>query len=290
MDIIPSGAALGADIHGIDLSAPLDDHTLERIKAAFHQHAVVCFRDQTLTEDQFLAFMARLGRIEKVPLSDFAHPHYPDIFFVSNIREGERTIGHDDAGAVWHTDMSYSERPPLISALHAKEIPVENGVARGDTHFASTAAAYEALPDDDKNRIDGLMALHDLGGRRAKKKKDPAKGAETSSELQSRRKARKRVPHPIVRTHPVTGHKCLYVTNGECVAIDGMEDEEALPLIERLARHVYRPQFQHTHKWRLGDLLMWDNCAVQHIATFDYTWPDHRRLLWRITIDGTPTH
>ncbi|MBT5048931.1 MAG: hypothetical protein HOM58_10555, partial [Rhodospirillaceae bacterium] len=86
------------------------------------------------------------------------------------------------------------------------------------------------------------------------------------------------------------GRKCLYVTKGECVAIDGMVDDEALPLIERLARHVYRAPFRHTHKWRVGDLLMWDNCAVQHLATFDYKWPDHRRLMWRITVGSTPTH
>lgn len=297
IEINPSGNALGADISGIDLSAPLDDADFSRIEEAFNRHSVVCFRDQSLTEEQFLAFMARFDRIEKVPLSDFAHPGYPDIFFVSNIREDDRTIGHDDAGAVWHTDMSYSERPPRISALHAKEVPFENGVAKGDTHFASTSAAYDALSDDDKDRIGGLFALHDLGGRRAKRgsrttarnAKGGASGGATSLELESRRKDQPRVAHPIVRTHPVTGRKCLYVTQGECVAIKGMEDDQALPLIERLARHIYRPDFQHTHKWRVGDLLMWDNCAVQHIATFDYRWPEHRRLMWRVTVGGAET-
>ena len=290
LDIIPSGAALGAEIRGIDLSQPLDDAAHARIEDAFNRHSVIWFRDQDLTEDQFRAFMARFDKIEKVPIKDFAHPDYPDIFFVSNIRDGDRTIGHDDAGSVWHTDMSYSERPPRISALHAREVPVENGVAKGDTHFASAAAAYDALSDDDKRLIDGLFALHDLGGRRAGKKNRPGKDTSTSSELEQRRKLQPKIAHPVVRTHPVTGRKCLYVTAGECVGIEDMADHDALALIDRLARHIYRPPFRHTHKWRRGDLLMWDNCAVQHIATFDYKWPDHRRLMWRITVGGGPTH
>ena len=290
LDIIPSGAALGAEIRGIDLSQPLDDAAHAHIEDAFNRHSVIWFRDQDLTEDQFRAFMARFDKIEKVPIKDFAHPDYPDIFFVSNIRDGDRTIGHDDAGSVWHTDMSYSERPPRISALHAREVPVENGVAKGDTRFASAAAAYDALSDDDKRLIDGLFALHDLGGRRAGKKNRPGKDTSTSSELEQRRKLQPKIAHPVVRTHPVTGRKCLYVTAGECVGIEGMADDDALALIDRLARHIYRPPFRHTHKWRRGDLLMWDNCAVQHIATFDYKWPDHRRLMWRITVGGAPTH
>ena len=288
IEIIPSGAALGAEIRGIDLSKPLDGAAVSRINDAFNRHSVVCFRDQSLNEDRFLAFMGRLGPVEKVPIRDFAHPDYPDIFFVSNIRDGGRTIGHDDAGSVWHTDMSYSERPPRISALYAREVPFENGVAKGDTHFTSTAAAYDALSDADKRGIEKLFAFHDLAGRRAKK--DKAQGTVTSSELELRRKEQPKIPHPVVRIHPVTGRKCLYVTNGECVGIDGMEEREALPLIERLARHIYRPAYRHTHKWQQGDLLMWDNCAVQHIATFDYKWPEHRRLMWRITVDAAPTH
>ena len=286
IEIVPSGAALGAEICNIDLSQPLDAGAFSSIEDAFSRHSVLCFRDQRLDEIQFLAFMNRFGRVENVPIKDFAHPKFPDIFFVSNIRDGGRTIGHDDAGAVWHTDMSYSERPPRISALHAKEVPVENGVAKGDTQFASTAAAYDSLSDADKRRIGDLFAYHDLAGRRVKKPKQ----TETNSELEMRRRKQPNVLHPVVRIHPVTGRKCLYVTNGECIGIDGMEEAEALPLIDGLARHIYRPPYRHTHKWRFGDLLMWDNCAVQHIATFDYKWPEHRRLMWRITVGAAPTH
>lgn len=290
IDIVPSGSALGAEIHGIDLSKPLEDFVFSQVEDAFNRYSVLCFRDQSLNEKSFLAFMQRFDGVEKVPLRDFAHPDYPDIFFVSNIREGGRPIGHDDAGAVWHTDMSYSERPPRISALLAKEVPFENGVAKGDTHFASAAAAYDGLSDDDRHLIGDLVAHHDLGGRRAKRGKSKAKDAKANSELELRRKEQPTVPHPVVRTHPVTGRKCLYVTEGECVGIEGMDKEEALPLIERLARHVYRSPYRHTHKWRVGDLLMWDNCVVQHIATFDYKWPEHRRLMWRITVGGAATH
>lgn len=286
VEIVPTGAALGAEVRGIDLSKTLGEAAFSQIDEAFNRHSVLWFRDQRLSEEQFLAFMGRFGPLDKVPIIDYAHPKYPDIFFVSNIREDGRLIGHDDAGSVWHTDMSYSEKPPRISALHAREIPFEGGVAKGDTHFASAAAAFDGLTDADKHLIDGLFAVHDLGGRRARK----AKRKPASAALRQRRKSQPTVLHPLVRTHPVTGRKCLYVTAGECVAIEGMEENEALALIERLARHVYRPPYRHTHQWRVGDLLMWDNCAVQHIATIDYKWPEHRRLLWRITVAGGPTH
>ncbi len=288
LNIVPSGGALGAEITGADLSAPMDDSTFSYIEEAFNKHSVICIRDQNMDEGQFLTFMARFGQIEGVPLSDFSHPNYPNIFFVSNIWENGRLIGHDDAGSVWHTDMSYSERPPRMSCLHAKEVPFENGIAKGDTYFASAAAAYDALPDYEKLMIDKLYAIHDLAGRRAKKKAQKEPKPET--ELARRRNNQEQVLHPVVRIHPKTARKCLYLTSGECVGIPGMGEEEALDLIERLARHVYQPKFRYTHKWRVGDVLMWDNCAVQHLATFDYKWPIDRRLMWRITVDATLTH
>jgi len=279
--VVPSGNMVGAEVHGIDLSQPLDDDTFARVEEVFNEHSVVCFRGQVLAEPQYIAFAERFGGTEEIFLATYAHPEYPKIFLVSNIKESGRDIGHADAGRVWHTDMSYTDRPPRATALYALEVPMKDGVALGDTHFASAAAAYDALSGEDKARIEGLIAVHHVSGRRAKNR--------TSPQNDSLRNDQPTVYHPVVRTHPFTGRKCLYVSEGECLGIEGMEDAEALPLIERLARHVYKREFRHAHKWQVGDVLMWDNCAVQHVATFNYHWPEHRRLMWRITVGGAPT-
>jgi taurine dioxygenase len=199
--------------------------------------------------------------------------------YVSNIKENGRDIGHADAGRVWHTDMSYTARPPRATLLYALEVPMANGVALGETHFASAAAAYDSLPGAEKERIEGLRAVHQVAGRRAR--------TGTGQHDQAQRREQPAVVHPIARTHPRTGRKCLYVSKGECEAIEGMARDEALALIERLADRIVEPRFRHTHHWRVGDVLMWDNCTVQHLATFNYEWPQHRRLMQRITVGGS---
>ena len=199
--------------------------------------------------------------------------------FVSNIKENGRDIGHADAGRVWHTDMSYTARPPRATLLYALEVPMENGVALGETHYASAAHAYDSLTDAEKQRIAGLRAVHQVAGRRAR--------TGTGQHDQAQRREQPAVVHPVVRTHPYTGRKCLYVSKGECEAIEGMAREEALALIDRLADRIVEPQFRHTHHWRVNDILLWDNCAVQHLATFNYEWPRHRRLMQRITVGGS---
>jgi taurine dioxygenase len=199
--------------------------------------------------------------------------------YVSNIKENGRDIGHADAGRVWHTDMSYTARPPRATMLYALEIPVDNGVVLGDTLFSSAADAHDALPADMQRRIANLRAIHQVAGRRAR--------TGTGQEDQALRRQQPAVVHPVVRTHPHTGRKCLYVSKGECQGIEGMPTDEALALIDELADHTIDPRFRHVHRWRLHDLLMWDNCTLQHLASLDYQWPQHRRLMHRITVDGT---
>jgi taurine dioxygenase len=199
--------------------------------------------------------------------------------FVSNIKENGRDIGHADAGSVWHTDMSYTARPPRATMLYALEVPMEDGVALGDTLFSSAADAHDSLPREKQQRIAKLRAIHQVAGRRAR--------TGTGQQDQALRKQQPAVLHPVVRTHPHTGRKCLYVSKGECEGIEGMPQDEALALIDELADHTTDPRFRHVHRWRVRDLLMWDNCTVQHLASFDYRWPKHRRLMHRITVDGT---
>jgi taurine dioxygenase len=278
MQIVPSPDVIGAEIQGVDLAQPLSDAEFSRIEAAFNQHAVICFPQQQLAELQMIAFARRFGDVEKIFLTHYAHPKYPEIMYVSNIQENGRDIGHADAGRVWHTDMSYTARPPRATMLYALEIPLENGVVLGDTLFSSATAAHDALSPDTQRRIANLRAIHQVAGRRAR--------TGTGQQDQALRKAQPAVVHPVVRTHPHTGRKCLYVSKGECEGIEGMPKDEALALIEALADHTVDARFHHTHHWRLRDLLMWDNCSVQHLASLDYQWPKHRRLMHRITVGG----
>lgn len=279
MHIKPSVDVIGAEIQDMDLAQPLSAETFARVEAAFNTRAVLCFRGQRLTEPQLVAFARRFGEVERIFLTQYAHPQYPEIMFVSNIKENGRDIGHADAGRVWHTDMSYTARPPRATLLYAIEVPVENGVALGDTQFASAAHAYDSLPAALQTRIAGLRAVHQVAGRRAR--------TGTGQGDQAQRREQPAVVHPVVRTHPHTGRKCLYVSKGECESIEGMGSAEALALIDELADRIVDARFRHSHHWQAGDLLMWDNCSVQHLASFDYQWPQHRRLMQRVTVGGS---
>ena len=279
MHVLPSKDSIGAEIRDIDLAAPISEQAFARIEEAFNAHAVLWFRQQVLNEEQLIAFARRFGEIERNFLGQYAHPRFTEILYVSNIKENGRNIGHADAGRVWHTDMSFTARPPRATLLYALEVPIENGVVLGNTLFSSAAAAHDSLPQELQRQIAGLRAIHQVAGRRAK--------TGTGQWDQAQRRDQPTVVHPVVRTHPFTGRRCLYVSKGECEGIEGMPREEALALIDRLADVTVEPRFHHTHHWQRHDLLMWDNCAVQHLASFDYEWPRHRRLMHRITVGAT---
>jgi taurine dioxygenase len=279
MQVVPSKNVIGAEIRDIDLAQPLSDADFSAIEAAFNTYAVICFPQQHLDEAQLVAFARRFGEVEKIFLKHYAHPRVPEIMYVSNIKENGRDIGHADAGRVWHTDMSYTARPPRATLLYALEVPMENGVALGDTQFSSAADAHDSLPPQMQQRIAGLRAIYQVAGRRAR--------TGTGQADQALRHEQPAVVHPVARTHPHTGRKCLYVSKGECEGIEGMPKDEALALIDELADRAVEPRFRHTHHWCVHDLLMWDNCAVQHLASFDYEWPKHRRLMHRVTVGGS---
>jgi taurine dioxygenase len=186
-------------------------------------------------------------------------------------------MGNADAGLTWHTDLSYTATPPRGSLLYAVEVPTNaQGETVGETWFVSTAAAYDALPPAMQQRLYGLRAIHRAG----------AKQYAPGSTLADAVKDLPDVIHPVIRTHPITGRKAIYVRAGECVGIIGMPEEEALPLIQELSDFVLRPAFLYRHQWQVGDLLMWDNCCAQHRAIKDYTLPQ-RRLMYRVTVNGT---
>lgn len=275
--VTPSGAPLGAEIAGVDLGGNIDAATFAAIDRAFNDNTVVVFRGQTLTPERQIAFARRFGELEISPRKQFALAGHPEILLLSNIvDENGKPIGNYDAGRTWHTDLSYTATPPRCSLLYALEIPHhENGTPLGDTLFASAAAAYAALPSAMQQRLHGLRAVHRAG----------AKKYAPGSQLANAIKDLPDVLHPVVRTHPVTGRKAIYVREGECIGIVGMPDSEALPLIRELSDFITRPEFMYRHQWRVGDLLMWDNAAAQHLATADYA-PPMRRLMHRVTVCG----
>jgi taurine dioxygenase len=256
IEVIPTGAAIGAEIRGVNLAQPLDDATFAAVENAYNTHGVIFFRDQGLTPSQQVAFTRRFGEIEFNIFGErWSVPGNPEIVVISNITEGNRPVGVRRAGENWHSDMCYTARPPRGTMLYAMEIPELHGLALGDTEFASAQAAWEALPDPIRYRIVRRRAVFDFTGRK--------RAFPPSQEEIDRNPP---VMHPIVRTHPYTGQKCLYIMRDDCTGIEGLGRDEAEALITALADHIVKPAFVYRHKWCPGDLLMWDNCTVQHRA------------------------
>ncbi|MGH7097241.1 MAG: TauD/TfdA dioxygenase family protein [Stellaceae bacterium] len=275
-----SGAACGAQIV-CDLAAGVDAALFREIESAFHDNIVVVFRGQKLTSEQHIAFSRRFGELEIHIVKKYLLLGDPEILLISNVRDasGEH-IGLADAGFTWHSDTSYRRRPSRCSLLYAKEVPRRDGETLGDTLFVNTIAAYDALPEAMKRRLDGLKAIHRYSARRRvadspRPKLSAAQLAETPD-----------IAHPIVRTHPYTGKKALYVTAGECIGIEDMPEDEGRDLIAELDAHCVRPEFLYRHKWQEGDLLLWDNASAMHLAICDYALPQ-RRLMHRTTVIGT---
>lgn len=275
VEVASTGAAAGAEIRGVDLASPVDDATFDIIEKAFDAHCVLVFRGQRITPAQQVAFSARFGEVEiNHNGGNYGVEGDPEIYIISNIVEDGRPIGTRRAGETWHSDMSYASRPARATMLYAVEVPELYGLTLGDTAFANAAAAWDALPASMQERIDGLEAVFDFRGRK--------RARPIGDEVVARYPP---VRHPIVRTHPRTGRKSLYVMRGDCTGIEGMEAGEAQALIAALADHVTRPEFVYRHRWRKGDLVIWDNCTTQHKAVIDYDLPQ-RRLMWRTTIRG----
>ena len=278
--VTKSGAACGAEIAS-DLERDIDEATFREIERAFHDNIVVVFRRQNLSNERHIEFSRRFGELEIHIIEKYLLPGFPEILLISNIRDdrGEH-IGLADAGFTWHSDTSYRRRPSRCSLLYAKEVPQRDGRPLGDTVFANAIAAYEALPERIKERLAGLKAIHRYSARR--RVVDSPRPKLTQEQLDETPD----IAHPIVRTHPYTGRRSLYVTAGECIGIEGMPDAEAIGLIAELDTHCVRPEFLYRHKWRVGDLLIWDNTSSMHLAICDYALPE-RRLMHRTTVIGT---
>ncbi|MDB5811052.1 MAG: hypothetical protein JWN94_3174 [Betaproteobacteria bacterium] len=288
------GKHLGAEISGIDLSQELDDDTFARVAEAFFDNEVVFFRNQKLTPAQQVAFTRRFGILEQHVRKESRLAGHPEILIVSNLLDDKgNAIGSQDAGRFWHSDLSYKAEPSMLSALYSVEVPIKDGRILGDTSFASTTAAYAALPEATKQRLQGLKNVHSYRYYRNKnaraQEEELARGGRVIQEHMPTEEQLKTVPDvetPVVRTHPVTKRKGLFLNEAHTSGIAGMPKAEGDALLAELYAHIIKPEFVYCHQWQAGDLLMWDNCAAQHKATFDYDLPQ-RRLMYRTTVRGT---
>lgn len=270
MQIVRLAGVVGAEIHGVDVSHPLDASTVAAIRAAWLEHGVVFFRDQKLDSRQFLDFAQAMGTPIEYPFVR-GLPEFPQIIEVKKL-EHERT----NFGGMWHTDTAYLECPPSATMLLARELPPFGG----DTEFASMAAAYEALSDGLK------AALAELHGVNSSSKADVTKSREDRIASDGRVDASKEYvsEHPVVRTHPETGRKSLYVNSGHTVRFVGWTEEESQPLLSFLFRHQQRAEFTCRFVWRPGSLALWDNRCTLHNPVNDYH--GFRRIMHRITLAG----
>jgi taurine dioxygenase len=226
-----------------------------------------------------VAFSRTLGELHEYPLEKFAAPGYPQLMVQSNIIENGEAIGISDAGARWRIDGAHLKRPHRITVLYAVEMPAGDGVPPGETWFASTAAAHDALDPALRQQLQGVCAINMHGAGRKKRSTPyfPDSGLTQGF--------RHGVEHPVVRTHPHSGRKCLYVNPVTTSHIRGMHEHDSRTLLDQLYEHMARPEFTYRHQWQVGDLVMWDNCMTQNRTAIDYELPQ-RRLLYRAQVMG----
>ncbi|ASI69256.1 taurine dioxygenase [Diaphorobacter nitroreducens] len=271
-------APLGAEVLGLDLAQPLSDADFDRILRAHWEHVVLVFRNQRITPAQQVAFSRRFGPLQIHVQRKFALQGHPEVLVVSNIRDenGEPT-GLGDAGSLWHSDLSYKDKPSLGSLLHAQELPNVGG----DTLFADQYAAYDALPEATQQRIAHLRAEHSYLARYEElRQRNPWRPRLTPAQIAEVAPA----VHPMVRTHPATGRKALFVSEHFTTRILDLPEEESRALLQELFAASVRPEFVYRHQWQPHDLVFWDNRAVLHLAAGT---PDtERRKLYRTTVEG----
>jgi taurine dioxygenase len=269
-EVRPLSGAIGAEIHGVDVGRELSDETIAALRRAWLAHAVIFFRGQDLAPAQFMSFAQRFGQPVEYPFIK-GLPGFPEITPVVKLEH--ETVNF---GGVWHSDTTYLERPPMGTMLIAREVPP----AGGDTLFASQYLAYETLSPRMREVLGKLTAVSSSA------KADVTRSREDRVKTEGREDARREyaAEHPVVRTHPETGRKALYVNVGHTVRFKNMTEEESAPLLDFLYAHQTRPELTCRFSWGVGSIAFWDNRAAQHYPVNDYH--GHRRVMHRITPAG----
>jgi len=276
VDVIPTGAALGAEVRGVDLR-DLDEAAFADVMQVWHDHSVLLFRNQTLSDKELIAFSRRLGDLDWAPIQETGRRFVeglPEIYIVSNVKVNGEPIGSlGDGEAVWHTDMSYLDVPPKASMLYSLEVPPTGG----NTSFCTMYGIYEAVPARLKDRIAGLKIKHDgtynSGGY-------VRQGVTATDDPLTSPGA----VHPLVCVHPDTGRRMLYLGRRRNAYLVGLDLKDSEALLDELWSFVDRPEFAWEHVWRVGDLVLWDNrCTMHRRDAFD---PNSRRIMHRTQVKG----
>jgi taurine dioxygenase len=281
LDVVPFQAPFGAEVRGLDLASGLDDATCQALGLAWQEHLVLILRDQNITDEQLIAFSSSLGELDPPGPNPYhggpIYPEYPKLNIISNITEGEKPIGNLGAGeAVWHADMTYNDVPPMGAILYAVELPPEGG----NTQFADMRLAFDTLPASLRKSAEGKSAVHDSSTNSAGIRR---RGFDEVTDVRETPGAR----HPLIRTNPETGKKCLFLGRRQRSYVIGLDVADSEQLLDELWAHAGQDQFVYTHEWRQGDILMWDNLSVLHRRdAFD---PTARRRLHRAQLKGTAT-
>jgi len=268
IEVRPIAGALGAEVRGVDIARPLEDEVVAEIRQAFLDHLVVFIRNQKLTPQELLAFAQQFGEPVEYPQLK-GLPECPLITPVIKL-EHERV----NFGGIWHSDTTYLERPPMASMLYALETPPYGG----DTLFANQYLAYETLSEGYRKMLDGLVGVNSslkADASRTREDRLRAAGAEHKALV---------AEHPVVRTHPETGRKALYVNVGHTTHFKGLTEEESRPLLDYLFGHQVKPEFTCRFHWEPGSLAFWDNRCTQHNPVNDYH--GFRRVMHRVTLEG----
>lgn len=282
LKIIPSGEALGATVEGIDLVKTFSHEEFQEVEKLLGERGVLRFPRQQLTAQQLKAFSARLGTLEvNVASKAYQEPGIPEVMILSNIVENGRPIGLADAGQGWHTDMSYSRTIAFANVLYGIKIPQRDGKPLGATQFCNMHAAYDGLPSDLKEELEGKTILHDFEKFWEMMRRE--KGSLRPPLTEAQRKAKPPVSHPVFLTHPLTGRKVLYANPGYAVRINELPEQESEQMLELLFEHQVKPEYRYTFHWQQGDVLVWEDIGTIHNAVADYG-PDEHRLIMRCQV------
>ena len=274
-------APFGCAVRGLDLAEGVDDETFRAISQALYEHRVVVIKDQTCGEDDYLAFGRQWGAPIQHVRDDARMPGYPDMLAIGNVTPRATDNLTRNSAAFWHTDQSYEADVATATMLYAQKVPDVGG----QTRIANMKAAYDDLDGATKARIDGLTAIHLYG---ATSGRDGELPTPPLTEAQAARIPP--VPHPLVRAHAVTGEKAIYGVAGTAIAIDGMTNDAAETLIADLKAHCVQDKYVYAHEYEVGDIAIWDTQMTMHCATpiGAPDGPGTERLLWRISVRGTP--
>ena len=279
IEIRPLTPTIGAEIEGVDLSGPIPDEVFGTIYDAWLEHTILLFRGQRLSPAQQVAATRRFGELEHHTLPQYTLPEQPEVFVISNIEEGGKPVGAQRSGRHWHSDSQFLEEPSKGSLLYALEVPDEGG----ETLFANMYAAYDTLPADIRERIDGARILV------SRAKAWPISYPDRPPLTDEQKAKLPDVLQPLVRTHPETGRRSLVIGGNVVWEIVGMPFEEGRALLDELHAHATRPDLTYAHFWRPGDAGLWDNRCTLHSAT-PFDEQRYRRLMHRTTIAGDRPH